>query len=271
MMRTHVKRLLLFAAVAWIVSTAASASPIVLDANGVKDLNNLQTIALALRNYNDANNGFPAEFSTSSTNTPLLSWRVAILPYIGDSALYNQFQLDQAWNSTANLALLAQMPDVYRSPGEAPGSTDTGYAGGSALGTMFNGTPGVKLSSVTDGTSNTLLVGETDNASIPWTAPEDISLGSCPTLGGSGFSSFIPGAVPFAFVDGSVGLLPDAIDCSTLLGLFVRNDRQGDRSALVDFTVAAPEPTSLVLLGTGVVTLVGRRFRRRRSTPHISQ
>ena len=53
----------------------------------------------------------------------------------------------------------------------------------------------------------------------------------------------------FAFVDGSVGLLPDKIDCSTLLGLFLRNDGQGDRSALVDFTIAAPEPTSLVLLG----------------------
>jgi hypothetical protein len=91
---------------------------------------------------------------------------------------------------------------------------------------MFEGGPGPRLIDIADGPSNTILFGEAIGSSIPWTQPGDISVGACPTLGGSGFSSFIAGAVPFAFVDGSVGLLPNAVSCNALRALLVRNDVQ---------------------------------------------
>src|SRR5262245_41316018 len=47
---------------------------------------------------------------------PLLSWRVAILPYI-DNALYQRFHLDEAWDSPSNKELITEIPDVYCSPG----------------------------------------------------------------------------------------------------------------------------------------------------------
>ena len=117
------------------------------------------------------------------------------------------------------------MPNVYRSPASAAGSTEADYLGGSGPNTMFQGAQGVTLLSVANSTCNTLFVGEAIGTSIPWTMPGDVAIGSCPTLGGSGFSSFIPNAVPFAFVDGSVRFLPNDINCDTLRGLFLRNDR----------------------------------------------
>ena len=60
-------------------------------------LNNLKQIALAMHNYHDANNGFPASAICDKKGKPLLSWRVAILPYIEQQNLYMEFKLDEPW------------------------------------------------------------------------------------------------------------------------------------------------------------------------------
>ena len=46
----------------------------------------------------------------------LLSWRVALLPALGDSgkSLYDKFRLDEPWNSKHNRALIPLMPVDYR-------------------------------------------------------------------------------------------------------------------------------------------------------------
>jgi hypothetical protein len=222
----------------------ADAGTIVIDQNGAQDVSNLQSIALALHNYSDTNAHFPTESIGAG-----LSWRVAILPFLGFSMLFNQFDLSKPWDDPANLPLLQQMPDVYRSPFDAASSTTTRYAGGSGPGTMFDGSNIITLASVTDGTNNTLFVGETENSAIPWTKPADIPIGPNPTLGGNGFSSFIPGAVPFAFVDGNVRFLPDNIDSGTLSCLFIRNDNTLCNASPLTYVVASvPEPPSILLL-----------------------
>lgn len=241
---------------------SARAATISLDADGLQDVHNLQQIALALHNYHDLSGAFPTDYFDSD-GTALLSWRVALLPFLGQQSLFDQFDVTKAWNDPANLPLLQLMPDVYRSPASATASTDTDYAGGSGRNTMFDGSSGVRLGSVTDGTSNTLLIGEALGSSIPWTMPADVPIESCPTLQGSGFSSFIPGAVPFAFADGSVRLLPDDIDCGTLRSLFLRNDGIADTSSVLDYVAApVPEPAILALLGCGVGLASLRRVRR---------
>ena len=65
-------------------TTPAIASTIVLDQNGANDVNNLHNIGIALANYNNSFNHFPAEF-ISAGGTPLLSWRVALLPFLGST------------------------------------------------------------------------------------------------------------------------------------------------------------------------------------------
>ena len=76
-------------------------------------LNNLKQLALAMHDYSDHNSQFPAAAIYSRDGRPLLSWRVAILPYIEQQALYNQFKLDEPWDSPHNIKLLPLMPRIY--------------------------------------------------------------------------------------------------------------------------------------------------------------
>jgi Protein of unknown function (DUF1559) len=264
MKASNLFRFLAMLALATISAGAAAAATIALDANGAQDVSNLLQIALALHNYQDVFGRFPAEY-IGPVGTPLLSWRVAILPYLGQGALYSQFDLSKPWDDPANLALLAQMPAVFREPTDAIGSTHAGYVVGVDTNTMFPGSPGVTLASTIDGTSNTILVGESSGSAIPWTKPEDVAIGSCPTLGGSGFSSSVAGAVPFAFVDGSVKFLPNSIGCDALRGLLLRNDGITDTSMALDYVIATvPEPSSLPLFGFFLSAVALCRFRNRR-------
>jgi hypothetical protein len=253
----------LVAAVTLATISIAHAAPIMLDADGAQNVSNLQQVALAMLNYESANGRLPAAY-LGPVGTPLLSWRVAILPYVDQSALYSQFDLNKPWDDPANIGLLAQMPAVFRSPLNPSGSTNTSYVVGSGPTTVFPGSPGVPSVSISDGTSNTILVGESYASSIPWTKPEDIAIGSCPTLGGSGFSSFIPGAVPFAFSDGSVKFLPNDIACNPLSALFGRNDGTVvDMSVALDYVVVpVPEPSPSGIMAAIFSAVAFARFRR---------
>ena len=89
--------------------------------------NNLKQIALAMHNHHDASKEFPAAYSTDKQGKPLLSWRVKILPLIGQDALYRQFHLDEPWDSEHNKKLIPLMPPVYMAPGSTAGPGKTNY------------------------------------------------------------------------------------------------------------------------------------------------
>ncbi len=152
-------------------------------ATRVQSLNNLKQIGLAMQNYHDSNTGLPPGAIYSKEGKPLLSWRVAILPYLLETNLYFQFHLDEPWDSPHNKPLLAQMPKVYAAPGRA-GRTDQTYyrifhqkegAGGAfAEGhPVFDGQMSRSFTSITRGTSNTILVVEAAE-SVPWTKPDEL-------------------------------------------------------------------------------------------------
>jgi len=77
---------------------------------------NLNTIVLGLQNYADKNKGrMPPPAVIDKNGKRLLSWRVLILPYIEHKDLYEQFHLDEPWDSEHNKKLLAKMPAVFAS------------------------------------------------------------------------------------------------------------------------------------------------------------
>ena len=79
------------------------------------------TITTALYAYRTEHGTLPPAFTVDENGKPLQSWRVLILPYLGDDAkaLYEKIRLDEPWDSEYNSAFHAQLPDVYRCPSAA--------------------------------------------------------------------------------------------------------------------------------------------------------
>jgi RNA polymerase sigma factor (sigma-70 family) len=135
---------------------------------------NLKQIGTALRNYFDTNGHFPAPAIYSKDGKPLLSWRVAILPFIEQDALYKQFHLDEPWDSEHNKKLADIVVKAY-SP---PGATDkeralTYYQAIVGEGAAWEPKKELIAPSFADGTSNTIMVVEAATP-VPWTKPEDL-------------------------------------------------------------------------------------------------
>jgi hypothetical protein len=140
-----------------------------------KSAENLTQIGRAMHDYHDANKRLPAAAIYGQDGKALLSWRVAILPYLGEKQreLYKQFKLDEPWDSEHNKELLDKMPAVYKSPAAKDKTTTTYYQVLTGPDTVFAGNQGMKLIQITDGTSNTILAVKAGEA-VPWTKPADV-------------------------------------------------------------------------------------------------
>jgi hypothetical protein len=180
-------------------------------ATRVQRANNLKQLSLAMLNYHDRNMQFPPAAITDPNGRPLLSWRVAILPYLGDpeaAALYKQFNLKEPWDGPTNRPLLARMPKVFADLAVPPGTSPdaTYYRVFTGPGTVFPPPPQRStITAITDGTSNTFLIVEAGDP-VPWTKPEELPYAPnrpLPRLGinpARGFSA--------ALADGSVRFIP---------------------------------------------------------------
>ena len=185
-------------------------------------VNNLKQIGLALHNYHDAQGHFPGNI-TDKDGKPLLSWRVAILPYIEEMELYNEFKLDEPWDGPHNKPLMDRIPMILHCPSRPyPDPTETHYLGFEGERTFFEKGGKIGLASFTDGTSNTLAVVEAQEGT-PWTKPADLPFdeNAPPSLYGAG--SKHPGGFNALFTDGSVLFLKTTIHPTALKALITRN------------------------------------------------
>ena len=139
-------------------------------------LNDLKQIVLACLNYESMHQRLPSNI-VAIDGTPLLSWRVAILPYIDEYTqnLYTKFRLNESWDSEHNKALLAKMPPIFKSLEDS--DTNTCLLGFEFEGAMFEPDMKMTFGGITDGTSNTLYIIEAAaDLAVEWTKPSDISL-----------------------------------------------------------------------------------------------
>jgi hypothetical protein len=147
-------------------------------ASRTQSQNNLKQIALAFHNHNDAFAHMPPAALCDPKGKPLLSWRVAILPFVEEEALYKQFKLDEPWDSDNNKKLLDKMPKLYALPGvKIKGQGFTAYQVFVGKDALFDGDRKPRIpASIPDGTSNTILVVEAAET-VPWTKPADVPFG----------------------------------------------------------------------------------------------
>jgi RNA polymerase sigma factor (sigma-70 family) len=187
-----------------------------------QSINNLKMIALAMHNFaqKSEESRFPPA-AIRKNGKSLLSWRVAILPYLDQQALFDKFHLDEPWNSPHNKTLLNQMPEIYAPvvrTDEPRGSTY--YQVFTGAGALFEGERGSRIADIPDGTSNTFMIVEAGSP-VPWTKPEDVSYDKekpLPKLGRQFSDGFF-----VACADGSVRVIPYGIDPDKLRRFITRS------------------------------------------------
>jgi len=237
--------------------------------------NNLKQIGLAMHNYHDVYQSFPM-----GTNAQFYGPFVAILPHLDHANLQNLYDFSEYYTTAGNLDAINTQVPVFLCPSmviprAVPESacSEPGAAAsyGGSLGThnganptvepdgMFIGYGGfstptaVRMRDVTDGTSNTILVGEFNygledylwsafscpalSGEIRWGSHRwapgypGVSLGSTEgdfnvnlSVNRETWRSDHAGGAQFLLTDGSVHFVGDSIDAQILDDLAARND-----------------------------------------------
>ncbi|MCI0462833.1 MAG: DUF1559 domain-containing protein [Gemmataceae bacterium] len=262
-------------------------------ANRMSCSNNLKQIGLAIHNYHDTYQWLPPNRFSSAR----LTWGVLVMPFLEQDAAYKLFDLKLNYGAQTPQAQQVQIKTYFcpsrRGPGQlstvetvkgVPRPTDPRYKAGAlgdygaCVGTfnnarwpfnMANGAiidgrnsasgSNTRIASITDGTSNTLMVGEkhvppggfgrgpygdgsfyngTETVYSARIAGREDPLALGPTDGTAStngdknvptatkFGSWHPGVTGFAFCDGSVRFIRNHIDTTTLERLSMRADGQ---------------------------------------------
>lgn len=184
----------------------------------------LRQLGLAMHGYHDTNGHFPnaVSFDKQGKKT-LLSWRVHLLPYLQEGNLYAQFKLNERWDNEHNRKLIARMPRIYQSANpKLTAAGKTRLAAPSGEGTLFPAkNQPLRISEIPDGTSNTIMLVEADDAhAVVWTKPDDLEIDLKKPLAGLAIRP--PGAFLALLADGSVRFLREEIDPKTVAALFTR-------------------------------------------------
>jgi hypothetical protein len=185
----------------------------------------MKEMAIAMINASDQNgNHMTPEAICDKDGKPLLSWRVAILPYLGRDDLYRQFNLDEPWDGPNNSRLIPQMPATYAHPFDRAGA-----ARGQTYYRIFTGPntpfpdpkppfpPGVSPfrypADFRHGSSNHILIVEAGDV-VTWTKPDELPYDSAkllPKLGGHLQDGFV-----VALGDGKARFIRSQISEETL-------------------------------------------------------
>ena len=195
--------------------------------------NNLKQLGVAMHQFHDSNDQFPA----ASSGSPPVSWRVKLLPFIYKTDLAKRYNVNAAWDAPSNTPIQKERYDVYACP-TRPDQVDedgrfmTSYLVPTGSGTIFENPDQTRIQDITDGTSSTIMMVEACGTRIVWTDPRDQNVdqtqnsinGPGPTSGESAsvLSSYHSGGAQLLMADGSVRFVSEHIDSAVLSALLTK-------------------------------------------------
>lgn len=196
--------------------------------------NMMRNFGIAWFTYEEEFGSLPA----AAEGNPPHSWRVAVLPYIDESDLFNAYVFDEEWNKGTNDNIAKKPLEIYlcRAHELAVGEQMyplTSYAVVVDENTAWKGSTGVKFDEFNDGVSNTILLVEACGQQIPWAEPRDIVLDDTPigiNLPGSErhrsdsvLSTYHGDTANVIFADGSARALTPQTSPEIIKALLTRN------------------------------------------------
>ena len=223
-------------------------------------VNNLKQVGIALHGYHDAYRTFPAGGWIASPSLPQnalmnMGWSAAILPTLEQRSLFDGLNFSLPYNEPVNSTAGHTVLSVFLCPSEprasywnqAPGDTflyaDADYGGmygprALADPTFRNSPPRgpmifnrcISLAEITDGSSQTLQVGEAPEAiNALWISGHNVFDQAKPINArppfefGEELTSQHPGGVNALFADGSVHFLKQSMNVKALSALCTRD------------------------------------------------
>jgi hypothetical protein len=138
-----------------ILFLAMVATPAPASNNRSKCQNNLDQLYWALKAYEKEYGVLPTDIYDNQ-GLALLSWRVRLLPYLDETFLYEQFHLNEPWDSPHNRRLVEKPPSIYRCPSSQARMGVATYV--RLLGSM-----------------QVLLVEVDDDHAVVWSKPGDVN------------------------------------------------------------------------------------------------
>jgi hypothetical protein len=178
----------------------------------------LGRLAKALNAYHEDHGHYPPAAVVGPDGKTLHSWRVELLPYLGEQELFASYKLDEPWDGEHNKRLVDKIPSVYGT-GVWSQKGDADYFVVTGQGTLFDADQPGRRDSVADTPGETLLVLQSRQR-IPWTKPADIETTPDhdvlrPFRGhGKGFYA--------AFADGTVKFVSQATDAASVRAMFTK-------------------------------------------------
>ena len=177
---------------------------------------NLKKIMSAMLDHLESARTFPEAASVDREGKPLLSWRVGLLPYLGETELAKKFNYREAWDSPENRKLIPLMPKIYLLPGTAnEGRTHYQSFTGVGVGLPPAGEK-IDLLAMTDGPDKTIALVEAANP-IDWTRPDTLTFE--PNIDPAKVLRISSGTFLALTFDGSVKSIPASLRAAELKAL----------------------------------------------------
>ncbi|EKK02812.1 protein containing DUF1559 [Rhodopirellula baltica SH28] len=226
------------------ISERMPTSPLSESERHARAVDNLERLSVAILAYkNDKGHYPPAAHLKSGVKT--LSWRVLILPYLGQKDLFDQFDLNVPWNRSPNKELVEFIPDVFVSPERF--DTKTNWMFPTYRTFMFGENRYPRDRNMEDGVDNTIMLVEVnDDLAVEWTRPVDYEPESFDVLKDS-VGELRSGGTLVAWANGWPSYISNSVSTKQWTNAFTHESGDGQRAGAIhkepDALLAANKPT----------------------------